>query len=136
MIENLAKICDEFGQLVAVKYALFEGVSHQISAILLQFESTTATIRAVPDDDTIEVILGTFVPLQHEILVDMSGSSLWELLKGKSVFWAWQLINQQGYTDGLRLEFGEPNLNTILEMIVIASTIKIFRVSPVSARKR
>jgi Family of unknown function (DUF6334) len=135
MLETLAKICNDCGRLVSVKYVLFEGASHQISAILLQFELATATIRAVSDDDTLEVFLGTFVPNQEETLVDMSASSPWEYLKGSGIFWAWQLINQQGYTDGLRLEFGEPNSNTILEMIVIASTIKIFRVSPVSARK-
>ena len=137
MLESLAKICNDYGQLVGVKYALFEGVPHQISAILMQFETVTATFRAVSDDDTLEVSLSPFVPEQEEILVDMSTSTFWEYLKGSGVLWAWRLTNQQGYEDGVRLEFRDPSgkSTTIVELIVIASTIKIYTVSSASVRQ-
>lgn len=128
MLESLAKICNDYGQLIGVKYELFEGVPNQISAILMQFEAATVTFRAVSDDDTLEISLSPFVPEQEGILADMSILTPWEYLIGSGVFWAWQLTNQQGYVDGIRLEFGKPNSNTIIEFIVVASTIKVFRV--------
>jgi hypothetical protein len=135
MLESLAKICNDYGQLVGVKYALLEGVSHQISAILMQFEAATATFRVISDDDTIEIYLNSKLPNSEEILVDMSTATPWEYLIGSGIFWAWQLTNQQGYVDGIRLEFGKPNSTTIIEFIVVASTIKVFRIAPASVRE-
>ena len=54
---------------------------------------------------------------------------------GLPVLWAWAMTNQQGYTDGLRLQFGDPddkNKSRTIEMVVAASSVQMLVVSPTS----
>ena len=52
---------------------------------------------------------------------------------GLPVQWAWEMTNQQGYTDGVRLEFGDPNdsnKSRTVELVVAASSLKFFLAHP------
>ena len=135
MLDILAKIFDEGSRLVGVRYALFEGDPKFISAVELRFESVVAVFRAVADDDTLVVSLGTLKPEPDETLVEASNSAPWAECLGLGICWAWRLTNQQGYTDGSRLEFSVPGEESraIVEFIVGASAIYIF-VAALAAR--
>src|SRR5882724_3402543 len=108
MLDALAKIYDDGGSLSGVEYTLFDGDPRFITAVGLQFESESAVFRAVADDDTLAVTLGRLDPDMDETLIDASNSAPWSACMGWGVCWAWQLTNQQGYSDGVRFEFSKP----------------------------
>ena len=132
MIEELRRICDEAGPLTGADHALFEGDRRFITTVVLRFESLTAVIRAVSEDDTLTVALGPFRPEPQETTVAASAALVWAKCLHRPVFWAWQLTNQQGYADGVRLEFGTPEQPVTVELIVVASSIKLFHATELS----
>jgi uncharacterized protein DUF6334 len=131
MLDILAEIYDSGGLLVRVRYALFEGDPRFIKAVELQFESRSVVFRAVADDDTLAVSLGELKSEPYETLVEVSESEEWLNCVDCGICWAWQLTNQQGYSDGVRLEFSEPGEGSraVIELIVVASAIKLFAVA-------
>lgn len=132
MLDTLAKIYDDGGPLVGVSYTLFEGDPKFITAVELRFESLTAVLRAVPDDDTLAVSLSMPAPRPGETLIDATDSGPWPACIGLSVCWAWCLTNQQGYSDGVRLEFSERGGApvAVVELVVVASAIHMFVAVP------
>jgi uncharacterized protein DUF6334 len=132
MLDILAKICDDGGPLVGVSCTLFEGDPQFITAVGLQFESLSAVLRAVPDDDTLTVSLGMLAPEPGETLIDAADSGPWPVCMGLCVCWAWCLTNQQGYSDGVRLEFSEPGRvsRAVVEFVVAASAIYVLVAVP------
>jgi hypothetical protein len=135
MLDELAEIYDEGGCLLGVKYSLFEGDPRNITAVALQFEKLSAVFRAVAADDSVAVMIGPLEPEPHEILIDASSSAPWSTCIGLNISWAWQLTNQQGYDDGVRLEFSSTGESSdpVVELIVMASAIKMFVLSSVTA---
>lgn len=131
MLDTLAKIYDGSGPLVGVSYTLFEGDPQFITAVELRFESLTAVLRAV-SDDTLAVSLSTLVPQLGETLIETADSAPWPACIGLGIRWAWRLTNQQGYSDGVRLEFGEPSRvsSAVVELVVVASAIHVFVAVP------
>jgi hypothetical protein len=101
---------------------LFEGNQQFITAVELRFESLTAVLRAVQDDDTLAVSLGMLAPEPGETLIDAADSGPWPTCMGLGIRWAWCLTNQQGYSDGVRLEFGVPGVasSAVVELVVAA----------------
>ena len=128
MLNILADIFDNGGKLVGVSYTLFEGDPRFITAVGLQFESLSIVFRAVPDDDTLAATLGSLLPERKEILSSAIDFEPWKKCLGASVCWAWRLTNQQGYSDGVRLEFSERGGKSfaIVEMVVAASAICLY----------
>lgn len=72
--------------------------------------------------------IGPLVATPEETLVDVSATPPWSACIGLGARWLWELTNQQGYTDGLRFEFGEANkpFEVVVELIVLACEIEIF----------
>jgi hypothetical protein len=132
MLDTLAKIYDDGGPLVGVSYTLFEGNPRFITAVGLRFEALSAVLRAVPDDDTLAVSLGRLAREPGETLIDAADSGPWPACMGLGIRWAWCLTNQQGYSDGVRPEFGEPGgeSSAVVEVVVVASTIYFFVAVP------
>jgi hypothetical protein len=129
MLKNLAEIFDkEENRLVGVSYALFGGEPHFITAVEMRFESFSATFRAVADDDTLTVNLEALELESDELLIDVSKSESWSQCLGSRTSWLWRLTNQQGYDDGVRIEFTKPGekFSFVVEFIVMASAIQIF----------
>ena len=91
--------------------------------------------RAVADDDTLVASFGPLVPEPKEQLIEAATSAPWPTCIGLGVCWAWRLTNQQGYSDGVRLEFSEPGgaLSATVEFIVAASAIQIYLAAPCAA---
>jgi len=135
MLDTLAKIYDDGGPLVGVSYALFEGNPQFITAVELRFESFTVVLRAVPDDDTLAVSLSLLEPTPGEKLTEASNSGPWPACMGLGICWAWRLTNQQGYSDGVRLEFSEPDgiSSAVVELLVVASALHVFVAVPAAA---
>ncbi|WP_405051618.1 DUF6334 family protein [Stenotrophomonas pigmentata] len=51
----------------------------------------------------------------------------------QTVQWAWLTTNQQGYTDGIRLEFQDQSgaAAVILDIVVAASVLNFYKVEPI-----
>ena len=126
MLETLAKIYDAGGRLVNVTCTLFEGDRTFVTAIGLRFETISAVFRANPADDTLIASVGSLKPNSDETLIDISDSSPWRTCLGTNACRLWQLINQQGYPDGVRLEFGNSDApsRAVIELLVAASAIR------------
>lgn len=132
MLGTLAKIYDDGGPLIGAMHALVGGDPRFIAAVELRFESFSVIFRAVPNDDTLAVNVGSLVPEPDEVLSEAADRAPWSVCVGHDVSWAWRLTNQQGYADGVRLEFdarGEASRATV-ELIVTASAIKLHSVVP------
>jgi hypothetical protein len=132
MLDALAKIVDEGGPLVSVAYLRFGGDANFLTAVGLRFGSIPATFRAVEDDDTLALTLGPIEPNEGETLTEAAHFSSWSACVGLGLRWAWRLTNQQGYPDGVRLEFGDPNKphRIVVELMVAASAIRVFVATP------
>jgi hypothetical protein len=130
MLDTLAQACNDGGQLVGATCALFDGDPAFITAIALQFEHLSVVFRAVSDDDTLAASVGALAAEPEEEIADLSTQRPWSACRGLGVCWGWQLTNQQGYTDGVRLEFSAPGeaSHTIVELVVIASGFQVFEV--------
>jgi hypothetical protein len=128
MLDALARIYDDAGRLLGVTYTLFEGGPRFVTSVALRFESLTAWFRAVPDDDTLAVEFVALPISDGESVVDVSAELPWADCLECGVSWAWRMTNQQGYTDGIRFEFGRPNevVSVIVELVVVASAIRLF----------
>jgi len=128
MLDTLARIYNDGGRLLRVTCTLFEQNPRFVTAIGLRFESVSAVFRAVPDDDTLEARVGSLAPEPDETYNDASDSAPWNGCLGLQLRSAWRLTNQQGYTDGVRLEFNEPDqaCRTVVELVVVASAIRVF----------
>jgi hypothetical protein len=138
MLSELAKIYDDGGSLLDVKYALFGGDSKSLTAVGLRFENVSASFRAVPEDDTLAATIGGLNLEVGETLIDASGSSLWSGYLGLNLGWAWQLTNHQRYLDGVRFEFSKPGESSrgVVELIVVASIIQVFVGVPSAAAEQ
>lgn len=131
MLDTLASVFNDGGRLVGVSCALFVGAPSDhpfVTAIALRFEHLTAVFRAVPADDTLAASLGPLPLEADEEVVDLDGEPPWSSCLGLGICWGWRLTNQQGYTDGVRLEFSAPGEASpaIVELVAIASGIQVF----------
>jgi hypothetical protein len=137
MLDLLAKIYDEAGSLVGARYALFNGDPGFITAVELRFEKMSSVFRANPDDDTLEVRIGSLSLDDSETALDVTDLDLWAQYCGQNLSWAWQLTNQQGYSDGVRLEFNTSAKQTaaIVELVVVASAIQLFIAAAAGAQQ-
>ena len=128
MLETLAKIYDHGSWLTSATIARFDGDLRFVTGVELGFGSLYATFRANKDDDTLVTTIGPLVATLDETLVDVSASPPWSACVGLGARWLWELTNQQGYTDGVRFEFGESGkpFQVVVELVVLACAIDIF----------
>ena len=129
MLETLWKIIQEENQLFeGVAYALFEGDRNFITAIELRFTSLVFNLRAIADDDTLSISRGALQLDEYESLFEPEESDLWSSCIGEHIVWGWRLTNQQGYDNGLRLEFSTPEnkIGPVVEFVVMASAIHLY----------
>jgi hypothetical protein len=126
MREILQQVCYDSGRLIHARHALYPGDPHWVTAVELTFESSVVSFHAVAADDTLAVALGPLVTERDETIVPANESAPWTMCLGRSVIWAWVLTNQQGYTDGVRLEFrSQEPVGPVVELVVLASQIRL-----------
>jgi hypothetical protein len=129
-IDNLWKINQEAGKLVDVKYVCYEAFPDFRVSINLRFEALTVYFIAEPDFDTIDVSFDEpkFEPEHLFKVVTVSKEFPWQSACGRRICWAWGMVNQQGYADGVRLEFSDPDdkNSVFIELVVAGSSIELF----------
>ena len=128
MQETLAKIYDHGSWLSSATIARIDGDQPFVTGVELLFGSLPATFRANKRDDTLVATIGPLVATLDETLVDVSASPPWSACLGLEARRLWELTNQQGYTDGVRFEFGEraKPFEVVVELVVHACEIEIY----------
>jgi len=122
---KLSNLVENSGKLMGVKSYSFSELPNEIAAIDLSFERCGCFIRVVEDTDEIAVSSTPDLVGLVESRMDVAISGY----KGLELLWAWGLMNNQGYSDGLRLQF--KNKDVAVEFVVEASSIKQYLVSKV-----
>ena len=128
MIQLIRQACNDGGKLEQVLESSFQPHSRLIDGLELRFETLTLCITAVTEDDTIALSLGS---LDRQSL--KSSNRFLSQCLGKPLQWAWLTTNQQGYTDGIRLEFQDQSgaAAVILDIVVAASVLNFYKVEPI-----
>lgn len=104
MMDLLRKLVDA-GVLSSVDKLMDPELPLAAEAYVLRFEQLTITIGVNPDDDTVVIVEGERVgPSQTKTPVE----PIWANAVGRPLRWAWLLTNQQGYRDGVQLEWAHP----------------------------
>ena len=128
----LGVLYDTAGKLVAVRYSIYDTKPNGkdwIDAIEMRFEGAVASAYADRDFDTIRLELGELTIRENCYVKIATSLKPWETVVGTSPVWIWLLTNQQGYEDGLRLEFSsiqENRRGNVITLVVIASAILVY----------
>lgn len=113
---KLSNIVNSSEKLKYAQSYSFNELPNEIAVIKLEFETFSFFVSVIEDTDEIE--------LTHSIkLSDLTGSDIslfFHRCYGLRLCWAWSMVNNQGYTDGLKFEFEN---NQIVELVVCASSI-------------
>jgi hypothetical protein len=71
-------------------------------------------IKVICDDDTIEI---NHELAKNDICYRLFNPQIsWNNITGKGLIWIWIMQNQQGYTDGIQLEFQEQKIIQVMAM--------------------
>lgn len=106
--------------LKAVRKIYTEG---SLDKLVLDFGTMSLIVVADRNDDSIDIAVTDMPDVRNTDGVDGSHLEPWNKFIGKPFGWGWITINQQGYSDGLLLSFGDVVPQLILN--VIASSLKV-----------
>jgi hypothetical protein len=101
-------------------------------AVRLRFEREVVVLTA-NDDDSIGVFDASWKCSEEGVdLHDLSDLRPWNCVVDKPLLWSWTLTNQQGYFDGVQLQFGTStcDAHAPLQLMVVAGEFKISVASP------
>ena len=96
-------------------------------AVRFQF-TNEIVVLAAQDDDSLGVFGSSWDCDGIDIVSRNLGKfSPWNLAIAKPLLWSWRMINQQGYFDGVQLQFGSnvTDLGVQVQLIVVSSEVKI-----------
>ena len=129
----LQTACYDAGRLLKVaETPLWVGAA-MTGALELRFETATLWISVDPEFDTI--LLHATAPDGMDETPRRHPHAFWDECLGMCAQWAWLMTNQQGYTDGVRFEFGNPDTpNTIaVDIVAVASGLEFAVARPADA---
>ena len=127
LVDDICTLTERAGPLVNVTEARFDGNPGFVTAYHLAFSNLKASIVADGEYDTVDVTMGSFLEDAESENVDVSDKPPWREVIGFELFGGWQLTNEHGYIDGVRLEFGTMESTTAFELIVEASQFSVYR---------
>ena len=124
----LQQVFDRAGVLQEVSEARLEGAPHLVTALRLRFENLSLIVSADGETDTVLLAVGDSTDDPGVVQVRVSESAPWSSIIGLGLRWGWELTNHQGYTDGVRFEFADPDraVSQEIELIVAASTLRLY----------
>ncbi|NEO87418.1 MAG: hypothetical protein F6J87_24635 [Spirulina sp. SIO3F2] len=126
-LTKIQEIWNRAGVLTNVYAAIFNSDPEFITALSFDLSSTSMTLQVESCYDEVIVNGHPLVLEKDETVIDVSHKSPWKNALGQRMRWVWLLTNQQGYEDGIRIEFTNPDEKTQITtcLIVCASRICI-----------
>lgn len=127
-IDVLREVFDDGGRLKQVWEARFEGSADFITEMKFCFENCTLIVSADGEYDTVVLRKGGFSDDKDSEKINVSAILPWSKALDHGMCWGWELTNHQGYTDGIRVEFANPDTNASveIELIVAASALHLY----------
>lgn len=128
MPASLARIVDQQQRLQRIEYLLDADLPQRPVVAKFVFEVDCFCVTVDGNDDSI--LVSEKVPTEHEndrsICVSLEPGP-WDCAVGAKLTWVWILTNQQGYEDGVQLEFGAAagHLPACFQLIALASTLEV-----------
>lgn len=119
---KLSRIVNSCEKLVHAQSYSFRELKNEVAAIKLEFETFNFFVEVVEELD--EIRLAELSNLGELVAIDKPLG--FHSCYGLKLCWAWSMTNNQGYSDSLKFEFEN---NQIIELVVMASSIKQFSVS-------
>lgn len=120
----MRRVVEEFGNLISVAggsdWPIDPVAPQSFWQYEFQFEHGCLTVSANPDDDTVRLKDGR-MDLAHAVL--LHDRTPWSTAVGCRVRWIWTLSNQQGYRDGLQIEFTRERSTVSVQLMCMASAI-------------
>lgn len=98
--------------------------------LLLYFERTAVTL-AVTEEDEIDTVSRILADDPEIYEVDLSGVIPWRGAIGHPLMWAWEMTNQQGYLDGIQLEFAADvaSESVTVQLLALGAQLRVRGVS-------
>jgi hypothetical protein len=133
-ITILQEVFDRAGKLQEVWEARFEGAAHLVTEVRLRFEGVALVVSADGEYDTVVLRTGDFSSDSDSVRVCASHIPPWSAMVGLGMRWGWELTNHQGYADGVRFEFADPDagISREVELIVAGSMLHLHACTPVT----
>jgi uncharacterized protein DUF6334 len=125
-MDELVKILDRHEVLVDVVPFAHVDLPDKYAAIRLHFSSTVLCVAINPDDDSL--YLSNAVPPETIQLRSVAEREPWINAVLRPMLWAWQLVNHQGYADGIQIAFYDPDSGmetAVIQLMGTASTIDV-----------
>ena len=131
MYSQLEQIHETGGRLRAVNgffwHSEDESEVPMFVALSLVFEEGEVLIAAEEDDS---LLIGDKEGLHTDPAIrsaSLSALAPWSGTLGLPLLWSWTLTNQQGYVDGLQLEFATnaKSASVLIQLLALASEIKV-----------
>ena len=119
---ELSRVVDSCEILKSATPYSFTEFPSEVAVIKLEFESFCCYICL--DEDSDEIMLNSESCIDSLVATD--NFLIFNECTGSQLSWAWSMINNQGYSDSLKFAFKN---GRVFELVVIASSIKQFRVS-------
>ncbi len=128
---------ENLGVLENIFYDVDADYSNAITKVFLEFDKKVLVIGVNEEDDSIILSLDDSVENLAPVGVKhLDFELLIESVKCSTVHWLWRLTNQQGYFDGIQIEFINrnctPSYNATIQFMAMASMIEIRAVEPVA----
>jgi Family of unknown function (DUF6334) len=125
------EVADNYGSLKSVAGAHTfppdPGFDSRYGEYVFGFEHGSFTVTAEPSDDTIRLgATGATLPY----VTDLSGEEPWSRLIGCGTLWIWQMVNQNGYFDGLQFAFARPGECWEVQLMCEASAFSMSSLGP------
>ncbi|WP_299947565.1 DUF6334 family protein [uncultured Microbulbifer sp.] len=118
---NLSDLVEGAGKLESVEPFSYPKITEDIQVIRLNFHSMNCDIYAIEETDEIRLQESMAV----EGMVVNKRSTVFQVCVGSELLWAWDMTNNQGFSDALKFEFKN---GVSVELVVVASSIKQFYV--------
>ena len=124
---------EDLGYLSKVSYIFDDNLRHSPTAILMYFLKIVIMVRVVEEDDSVELISLNLDLANTLGGIDVSTNTLWKDTIDINLRWVWGLINQQGYTDGIQFEWGDPSSekSIMVQAIAAASCFRLYKIEEV-----
>ena len=123
---KLSELVEQSGPLKYVESYSFPELESELCCLKLKFEKNNCFIKV--NKDTNEIVFTETNPTDN--LIKTQNHSFWAQFTDREVSWVWALVNNQGYHDGIKLEF--TGVDAAVELIVIASSLKIYRIEKIA----